>query len=278
MQGGLMRGILHTLFLLFCLFAVPVLARASDALIGSGCSVSMPGYLEDLAKEYRKETGVKVYIRGGGSLLGLNDLHEKRVDFAASCAPRRPQDPKDFEFITVAWDALVFIVNPGNPVSSMSYQDVRNIYEGRLTNWKQLGGPDLAITSFISTPKGMGGVMEAVQNMILKGKPLEPQSNSSLQASSVAIWEQLVEKTPGGFAGTGFASARKRRVKMLKLNGVMPTKENIITGRYPLKRPLYLVVKKNARPAVRKFIDFVLSRKGQKFISEYGIPSIMDIR
>jgi phosphate transport system substrate-binding protein len=278
MQGGLMRGILRTLCLLFCLFAVPVLARASDALIGSGCSVSMPGYLEDLAKEYRKETGVKVYIRGGGSLLGLNDLHEKRVDFAASCAPRRPQDPKDFEFITVAWDALVFIVNPGNPVSSMSYQDVRNIYEGRLTNWKQLGGPDLAITSFISTPKGMGGVMEAVQNMILKGKPLEPQSNSSLQASSVAIWEQLVEKTPGGFASTGFASARKRRVKMLKLNGVMPTKENIITGRYPLKRPLYLVVKKNARSAVRKFIDFVLSRKGQKFISEFGIPSITDIR
>jgi len=274
-----MRNIMLAMLLsLLCLVASPSLAHASDVLTGSGCSVSVPGYLADLAKEYEKETGVKVFVRGGGSILGLNDLHEKRVDFAASCQSRRPGDPVDFEFIPVAWDALVFIVNPTNPVNAISYADVRNIYEGRVTNWKQLGGPDLEIKSFISTPEGMGGIGESLEKMILEGKRPQAQSNSSLQASSVAIWEQLVEKTPGGFASTGFASARKRLVKMLKINGVMPTKESIIAGHYRLKRPLYLVIKKDARPEVRKFIDFVLSKKGQKFISDYGIPSLADIK
>ena len=273
-----MRGILRTIFLMLFFFAAPVLAQASEALTGSGCSVSIPGYLADLAKEYEKASGIKVSVRGGGSILGLNDLQEKKVDFAASCQAKRAGDPVDFEFITVAWDALVFIVNPANPVSTISYKDVRNIYEGRVTNWKQLGGPDLELRSFISTPEGMGGIGESLENTILEGQRPKSQSNSSLQASSVAIWEQLVETTPGGFASTGFASARKRRVKMLKVNGVMPTKENIISHTYPLRRPLYLVIKKDARPEVRKFIEFVLSKKWQKFISDYGIPSLLDIK
>jgi ABC-type phosphate transport system substrate-binding protein len=62
------------------------------------------------------------------------------------------------------------------------------------------------------------------------------------------------------------------------VNGVMPTKESIIAHTYPLRRPLFLVVKKDARPEVRKFIEFVLSKKGQKFISNHGIPSLVDIK
>ena len=99
-----------------------------------------------------------------------------------------------------------------------------------------------------------------------------------MQASSVAIWEQLVEDMPESFASTGFGSARKRKVKMLKVNGVAPTKENIISGKYPFRRPLYIVVKKNARPEVRRFVDFVLSKKGQKLISSYGMPSLADLK
>lgn len=98
-----------------------------------------------------------------------------------------------------------------------------------------------------------------------------------MQASSVAIWEQLVEEMREGFASTGFGSARTRNVKMLKVNGVAPTRRNIVSGRYPYKRPLYLVVKKDARPEVRRFVAFVLSEKGQKLISSFGMPSRADI-
>lgn len=273
-----MRASFKTI-LLFFLFSLllsgPVFA--ADSISGSGCSVSVPGYLTDLAKDYEKETGNKVLVLGGGSIRGLLDLKEGRMDFAASCQSKTPNDPEDFEYITASWDALVFIVNKSNPVTTITTRQVREIYEGKINNWKQLGGADLNLISVITTTRGFGGIGEALEKYILNGKRPLPQKNSTMQSSSVAIWEQLVEEMPEGFASTGFGSARKRNVKMLKVNGAAPTRENIITGKYPLKRPLFIVVKRNARPEVRKFTDFVLSARGQKLISSYGMPSLNDI-
>ncbi len=253
-------------------------AVPAATITGSGCSVSVPGYLAKLAKAYESETGVKIMVLGGGSVRGLTDLKEGRMDFAASCQSKTGGDPDDFEYITVAWDALVFITHRSNPVNSISPEQVRGIYEGKINNWKQLGGSDLKIVSIISTPVGMGGIGEALSNYILQGGRPQQQTNSSLQSSSVAIWEQLVEEMREGFASTGFGSARKRSVKMLKVNGIAPTKESIISGRYPFRRPLFLVVRKNAKSEVRRFVQFVLSQKGQEFISACGMPSLADMK
>ena len=264
------------LLFLVCLILSPLHVSAQGILIGSGCSVSVPGYLADLAKDYEKETGVKMLVLGGGSVRGMTDLAEDRMDFAASCKTKDPDDPEDFEYITASWDALVFIVHKSNPITSITPAQVKGIYDGKITNWKQLGGPDLQLISVIS--KGAGGVEESLSAMILNGQRPRQQKNSTLQASSPAIWEQIVEEMREGFASTGFGSARKRNVKMLRVNGVAPTKENIITGKYPFSRPLFIVIKKDAKPEIRKFVDFVLSRKGQKLISSYGMPSLADVK
>jgi phosphate transport system substrate-binding protein len=270
--------VLPVLTLILCLFFPHVSAGAAETLTGSGCSVSTAGYLVDLAKEYEKETGVKMHIMGGGSLRGLTDLGASSVDFAASCKGPTRQDPPDQEFIRVAWDALVFIVHKSNPVSDITPEKVHDIYEGNITNWKQLGGLNLPIKSFISTTQGMGGIGQSLTNTVMKGKPVTPKGNYSMQASSVAIWEQLVEKTPEGFTTTGFSSARKRNVKMLKVNGVSPTKANIISDKYPLRRPLYIVLKKDARPETKRFLEYVLSKKGQSLISSYGMVSLSEVK
>lgn len=264
--------------LIFCIFLSPRLTAAAESLIGSGCSVSVPAYLADLAKEYEKETGVKMLVMGGGSMRGLKDLQEGRMDFAASCQSKTAEDPEDFEYSVACWDALVFIVNKSNPVNSITPGQVREIYEGRINNWNELGGPNLKLVSIVSTPKGMGGIGEALAQYVLSGKRPQEQKNSSMQASSVAIWEQLVEEMREGFASTGFGGARKRNVKMLKVNGIAPTKSTIISGEYPFRRPLFLVIKKNAKPEVRKFVNFVRSSRGQNLISSYGMPSITDIK
>ncbi len=266
---------------LLCLISMLLLlpaAAAAESLTGSGCSVSVPGYLSDLAKAYEKETGVAVLVLGGGSIRGLQDLAEGRTDFAASCQSKTSEDPEDFEYLTATWDALVFIVHKTNPVNSITPQQVRDIYEGKINSWKQLGGPDRSLISVITTTKGFGGIGEALEKYILNGRRPLPQKNSTMQASSVAIWEQLVEDMPEAFASSGFGSARKRNVKMLAVNGVAPTKANIISGKYPYRRPLFLVVKRNARPEVRKFVDFVMSPKGQKTISSLGMPSLTDMK
>ena len=262
--------------LVILLFAAAVPAQVS--ITGSGCSVSVPGYLSDMARAYEQETGVKVMVLGGGSIRGLLDLAEGRMDFAASCQSKSSDDPGDFEYVTASWDALVFIVHKSNPLNSISLRQVRDIYNGGINNWKQLGGRDQNLISVISTPRGMGGIGEALEKYVLQGKRPQQQKNSTMQSSSVAIWEQLVEEMPEGFASTGFGSARKRNVKMLKVNGVAPTRENIISGKYPLRRPLFIVLKKTARPEVRRFVDFVVSDKGQRLISSYGMPSLADLK
>ena len=179
------------------LAALTPTASAEQPMIGSGCSVSNFGYLNDLAKEYeRKNPGVQIIVRGGGSLLGITELRGEKTDFAASCKGKGASDPANFEFVTVAWDALVFIVNKSNPVSNITPGQVRDIYDGRIDNWKSLGGPDLGIKSYVSTPEGMGGVGEALAKYILDGRQISHQPNSVVMASSVAVWEQMVEKSP----------------------------------------------------------------------------------
>lgn len=250
----------------------------SEQLIGSGCSVSNVGYLTEFAKEYERRTGVKVFVRGGGTVIGIEDLRNGKVDFAASCRTREEGDPEDIEFIQVAWDALVFIVHKTNPVSNISIEDVRAIYAGKITNWKQLKGKDAPIKIFISRPrKGLSGVEASTKALVLKGlDPVETPNTMSLASSGIV--EQMVEETVGGFATTGFTSARKRDVKMLKVKGVYPTSKNIINKNYPLKRPLFILIPKKPRPEAKKLVDFVLSRDGQNFIRTQGVVSLSDVK
>ncbi|HEX8947552.1 MAG TPA: substrate-binding domain-containing protein [Dissulfurispiraceae bacterium] len=257
-------------------FASPALS--ADYITGSGCSVSNIGYLSDLAKEYERRTGVKVFVRGGGSMIGIEDLRGNKVDFAASCRNRGADDPKDVAFIQVAWDALVFIVHKSNPVENISLDAVRAIYAGKIVNWEKLGGKHAPIRLFFSRPQmGLSGVEASTNGMVLRGKaPAKTPNAQSLV--SAGIVEEMVGKTPVGFATTGFSSARKRNVKMLKVNGVFPSRKSIASGAYPFRRPLFLLVPKHPKQAVRRFVDFALSREGQQFISSIGAVSLQDVR
>jgi phosphate transport system substrate-binding protein len=253
-------------------------AAAEERLVGSGCSVSNIGYLTDLAADYQKLTGVKMYVRGGGSVIGLEDLQSGTSDFAASCRGRLPEDPAGIEFIQVAWDALVFIVHPGTAVTSLKFAQAVGIFQGSIRDWGQLNGPAGPITVFLQRPtKGLSGVESSIRTQVLRGGSPAGGPNVS-ELASTGIVEQLVEKTPGSFGASGFSSARKRAVAMLALDGVKPTKQSIVAGDYPLRRPLYLIVKKPLKPGVKGFVDFALSRQGQDLISSYGAISLQDMK
>ena len=270
--------VLVPLLILTLALVSPNGSHASETLTASGCSVSNVGYLTDLAKEYERRTGVKVLVRGGGSAVGIEDLRSAKVDFAASCRSRSAGDPEDVTFIQVAWDALVFIVHPSNPITSVSLDTVRSIYDGGTNNWQQLKGANAPIKVFISRARqGLSGVEASTNALVLKGRePVETQN--TLFLASTAIVEQMVETTPEGFATTGYTSARKRQVKMLKVNGVAPTVGNIVQQHYPLKRPLYILLPKDPKPAARKFVDFVLSKEGQQYLRSLNVVSLLDVK
>lgn len=257
---------------------VSAVAVCAEHIIASGCSVSNVGYLSELAREYEKHTGTKVFVRGGGSVVGIEDLRQNRVDIAASCRKRDSGDPDDIEHIQVAWDALVFVVHKLNPVENISLDSVKAIYAGKINDWKQLGGIHAPVKVFISRPrKGLSGVESSTNEMVLKGRS-PVRTPHTLFLASTGIVEEMVIKTPEGFGTTGYSSARKRDLKMLKVNGVYPSRKSIINNTYPFKRPLYLLISKNAKPAAKKFIVFALSKEGQQFISSSGAVSLSDIK
>ena len=267
------------LLLLSILTSVLPRGAAAEQITGSGCSVSNLGYLTDLAKEYERRTGVKVLVRGGGSAVGIDDLRNGTVDFAASCRARETSDPADIQFVQVAWDALVPIVHPTNTVDSLTVAEIRNIYAHRTTNWSQLrNGDNRQIKVFVSrAKKGLSGVEASTRALILQGK--EPAEGPGvLFLASTGIVEQMVEDAPEGFAVTGFTSAQRRAVKMLKVGGVQPTVQTIIKGTYPFRRPLFILLPKEPKPAVKKFIEFVLSPDGQRFIRTRNVVTLRDIR
>jgi len=266
-------------FVLFpLLFFYPSKAHAADYLTVSGCSISNVGYLTELADEYEKRTGVKIFVRGGGSVVGIEDLRSGKVDFAASCRPRDAGDPADITYVQVAWDALAFIVHKSNPVENITLDEVRSIYAGRITDWKQLNGREAPVKVFISRTKtGLSGVEASTRQLVLNGKEPVESANTVFVASSGLV-EQMVEENPEGFATTGITSARKRNVKILKVNGIAPTNKAIITNQYPLKRPLFILMPKNPKPEVKKFVDFTLSRAGQRFIQSLNVISILDVK
>ena len=182
--------------------------------------------------------------------MGLDDLSGGKVDFAASCRARTAGDPEDIQFIQVAWDALVFIVHKSNPLNSISLDEVRAIYAGKITNWKELKGRDEPIKLLISDPrKGLSGIESSAKEMIFLGarKLLRESIKSSnlVSVASTGIAEQMILKIPEGFAISGFTSARKRDVKILKVGGVSPDKKNISSGKYKLRRPLFILVPQN---------------------------------
>lgn len=268
---------LFIIILLAWLSSAPHEAHPADFLTASGCSVSNVGYLTDLAAEYERRTGVKVFVRGGGSAVGIEDLRNGKVDFAASCRSRQEGDPEDVTFTQVAWDALVFIVHPSNPLENISLDAVRSIYAGRTTNWKQLKGRDAPVRVFISrATKGLSGVESSLRKLVLKDREIV-KTPSTYFLASTGIVEQMVAETPEWFAATGFSSARKRPVKMLKVDGVPPTTAAIIRNRYPLKRPLFILTPGNPKEEVKRFVDFALSREGQQYIRSLNVVTLQDV-
>jgi len=252
----------------------------------SGCSISRAGYLDHLAAEFTRRTGIRVLLKGGGSVAGLANLGGGVTDLAASCLPPEAEEvPAGVEMVPVAWDALVFIVHPANPVAGISLDDARALLRGRIVNWRELGGPDHPLTLYLQyspRSKQRQGVPYFIEERLLGGQPMTHDPAVLAPRPSGGLVEESLARDPHGFAATGFTSARmkSKQFRMLAVDGTVPSRQSIISGKYPpaLRRPLYLSLNKSASPAARRFLDFVLSREGQQLLRAHGAVALDDIR
>jgi phosphate transport system substrate-binding protein len=164
----------------------------------------------------------------------------------------------------VAIDAIVPIVNPRNKVKNLSIDQLSQIYQGKITNWKEVGGEDLQIV--VISRDSSSGTFEAWAEMVLNKAKVTPRAQ--MQASNGAIVQAVSKNRYAvGYIGMGYIN---KSIKTLTVNGVEATLENAFSKTYPVARPLYMYT--NGRPSgqTAKYIDFVLSPAGQALVAKDG--------
>jgi len=256
-------------------FNSPALA---DSLNWVGCGISKDGFMQELAIAYEKKTGVTIKLRGGGAQKGIRDVSRARADLGGTCRHKVDvPEEANAKLHHVAWDALVVIVSKNNPIKSISLEQIRQIFTGKITNWKNLNGINARIELIVRKGK-TSGVGLTAREMLFQNPDLDFHPISENPRSSEVV-EFLIGKRVNAIGLTGVSSAkRKTTLKMVPISGVFPAKRNIISGQYPFFRPLYLVTNKKVSGEVQKFVEFALSKEGQTVISRNGTVNLLEGR
>lgn len=246
---------------------------ASDEIRWVGCGISKKAFMSGLTDAYEKKTGIRISLEGGGATRGIRDVAAGKADMGGSCRHLLPVlEEKNAKLVHVGWDALVVITNPSNPVTDISFENVKAVFRGRIRNWKELGGLDMQIKVAARQGK-ISGVGRMVRELLFKDPEYEFGPDVIRMKSSGPI-EKFVQEEKGAIAFTGVSSAKKRKVHMLKIQGHAPTNENIANGSYILYRPLYLVTSRIPSPAVTEFVKFARSEEGQQIIADEGTVTV----
>ncbi len=170
----------------------------------------------------------------------------------------------------VALDGLPILVHPSNPVQDLTIEQIRKIYIGEITNWKDVGGADAPIV-FISRDTN-SGTYETFETMVMNKQKIH---ESCEYVGSNGAVRQRVQSTPNaiGYAGLGFVD---KTVKALKVNGIYPSQETVQTGEYPIARPLFMYT--NGYPklgsALYQFVTIHLTEDGQEMVEEIGFVPV----
>lgn len=261
---------------LLCLFVLGLLILAQTSLAAStivvkGSTTVLP-IVQAQAEAYMKaHPGVNISLSGGGSGDGVKALIDQSTNIANSSRELKPEEITlankngvNPVLHAIAIDAIVPIVHPKNRVQNLTIDQLSQIYQGNIRNWKEVGGDDLAIV--VVSRDSSSGTFESWGHLVLHGAKVTPRAQ--MQASSGAIVQAVSKnKYAIGYIGIGYVN---KTVNPLKVNGVAATAANALSKAYPVARPLYMVTAGEPRGDTAGFIKFVLSKEGQKIVEKTG--------
>lgn len=262
---------LSIIFFCFQFFAFPAPAPADSAFSIVGARPLYFGGMRDLAKHYEEKTGIKIFSKAGGckAALGGIQIPSKR-SIGAWCCPvtKELDDQMGIVRIPVAMDAIAIYVHPSNPVNNISIDQLKGIYHGDITNWSKLGGPTKPIVPLVR--RHCENLPEVFRKKIIgTWFPFETKSDW-LEVKSIEKMMENVEKFQLAIGYESLVFATKGSVKILSVNGIAPTAENIRSKLYPFWRILSLGVHKSlaADPMIKKFLEFTLAPEGQRILGK----------
>ena len=265
------------LMLAVVLFATSAFAAKDKNSVQVKGSDTMVNLGQAWAEKYmEKNAGDFIAVTGGGSGTGLSSLISGTCDIAMSSrnikekevtlAKQKGIDPNE---IKVALDGLAVVVNPANPVSKLTLVQLADIFTGRVTNWKELGGKDEKIV-VLSREVNSGTHVYFKEHVLRKNDPNSKEefvSSALMLSSSQAIADEVAGNSSAiGYYGMGYISNKQKPVSIAKdekSEYEAASIENVINDKYPISRPLFLYTNGAPEGLVKKFVDFTLSKEGQ---------------
>ncbi|MDD5438718.1 MAG: phosphate ABC transporter substrate-binding protein [Candidatus Omnitrophica bacterium] len=245
--------------------------KGSDTMVNLG---------QAWAEKYMENDPVDfVAVTGGGSGTGISSLISGTCDIAMSSrnikekeialAKQKGINPNE---IKVALDGLAVVVNPANPVGRLTLSQLADIFTGRVANWKEVGGNDETIV-ILSREVNSGTHVYFKEHVLRKNDPASKEEFAPaalMLSSSQAIADEVAGNPAAiGYYGMGYISKKQKPVAIAKDENSIyeePVIANVVDGKYPISRPLFLYTNGVPGGLVKKFVDFALSKEGQDIV------------
>lgn len=256
---------------MICLTFCASAALAAENVVIKGSTTVLPIAQAALEAYMKGHPGVNISLSAGGSGDGIKALVDGSTDIANSSreikdneiamAKEKGINPKAH---IIAIDAIVPIVNPKNKVKGLTIDQLSQIYQGKITNWKEVGGDDLTI--IVVSRDSSSGTFETWGHLVLNNAKVTPKAQ--LQASNGAVVQAVsTNRYAIGYIGLGYMN---KTVKALTVNGIAGSAATALSKEYPVARPLYMYTNGEPKGEIASFIKFVLSPAGQKLVAKEG--------
>lgn len=245
---------------------------------GSDTMVNMSAALAEAFMA--KNSGIDVAVTGGGSGVGISALLNGTTDICNASRDIKPEEKQkgaengvNCVETNVALDGIAIAVNPSNPLTEISQEQLKRIYTGEVKNWKEINGVDGDIV--LLSRETSSGTYVFFQEHVLEKQDYTPRAKL-MPATSAIIESVANDKTAIGYVGLGYAAKAKDRVKVLKVKAkpdsaaIEATEATVRSGEYPIARPLHCYTNGKPKGAAKALLEFTLSPEGQAIVAEQG--------
>lgn len=259
---------------LICLFAVSAAAAAPlDAFKGQKGKVDIAGgtahipVMQEAAKRIMTANpDIRITVAGGGSGVGVKQVGEGLVEIGNTGRPLKAEEIKKYglKSFPFAIDGVAVVVHPSNAVNELTFAQVADIYAGKITNWKEVGGADAKINLYVR--EDGSGTREVFTDKAIKGGEVAASANV---VNSNGAMKTAVAKDANaiGYVGIGHID---ESVKAPKLEGMTATQDNAANGSYTVVRDLFMNTKGDPQGLTALFIDYIYSPEGAEIIADCG--------
>lgn len=247
-------------------------AKGSLSTISISGSTSVGPLAEKLAMKYEENVPVNIEINQIGSSAGITNAISGVSEIGMSSRDLKEEEANELQEVVIAYDGIVVVTHPSNKVKNLTMEQVKQIFTGEITNWKELGGDDLEIV-VVSREDGSGS-RDAFQEIV------GYSSGELIRNAIVASGNGNIKTTVAtNKHAIGFISFEyiDDSISTVNIDGVEATAQNVLAQKYSLSRPfLFLYKEENLSQSGQQFIDFILSKDGQEIVLAAGAIPILD--